>query len=66
MTTYGTLPDGREARLFTLENAQGLRARVTDWGATLVSVETPDRGGNFADITLGSDTLDGWLANPYY
>jgi len=66
LTTYGTLPDGREARLFTLENAQGLRARVTDWGATLVSVETPDRGGNFADITLGSDTLDGWLANPYY
>ena len=66
MTTYGILPDGREARLFTLENAHGLRARVTDWGATLVSVETPDRVGNFADITLGSDTLDGWLANPHY
>lgn len=66
MTTYGTLPDGREARIFTLENAHGLRARVTEWGATLVSVETPDRHGKLADITLGSDTLEGWLANPHY
>ncbi len=66
LTTYGTLPDGREARLFTLQNAHGLRATVTDWGATLVSMETPDRQGNPADITLGSDTLEGWLANPFY
>ncbi len=66
LTTYGTLPDGREARLFTLQNAHGLRATVTDWGGTLVSMETPDRKGNLADITLGSDTLEGWLGNPFY
>ncbi len=66
LTTYGTLPDGREARLFILQNAHGLRATVTEWGATLVSMETPDRKGNLADITLGSDTLEGWMANPFY
>jgi aldose 1-epimerase len=63
---YGTLPDGRQAHIFTLVNTHGLRARLTDWGATLLSVETPDHLGNSADITLGSDSLHGWLANPYY
>lgn len=66
MTSYGFLPDGREAHLYTLENANGLRARVSDWGATLVSVETPDRAGGMADITLGSDSLEGWMTNPFY
>jgi aldose 1-epimerase len=66
METYGTLPDGRVARIFTLENRHGLRARVTEYGAILVSVETPDRHGKLADITLGFDTLAGWLQNPSY
>ncbi len=66
MSTYGTLPDGREARLFTLENPNGLRVTLTDWGATLVSVEAPDREGNLADITIGCDSLEGWMGNPFY
>lgn len=63
---YGTLADGREVSLFTLVNANGLRARVCDFGALLVSMETPDRDGNLADLTHGYDTLDGWLENPAY
>ena len=36
------------------------------WGATLVSMEVPDRDGKFADVTLGFDTLDGYLgAHPF-
>jgi len=66
LETYGTLPDGREVRIFTLENRNGLRARVTEYGAILVSLEAPDRDGKLADITLGFDTLAGWLHNPSY
>jgi aldose 1-epimerase len=66
METYGTLPDGREARIFTLENRNGLRARVTEYGAILVSLEAPDRDGNLADVTLGYDSLAGWLTNNSY
>lgn len=58
---YGTLPDGRTAHTYTLTNANGLTAVLTDFGATLVSLHTPDRDGNMADITLGYDTLDGWV-----
>ena len=65
-TTYGTLPDGSTAKLYTLTNANGLTATLTDFGATLVSMKTPDRDGNLADITLGYDTLDGWVSDTSY
>jgi len=64
---FGNLPDGREVKLFTLTNKHGLRARILEYGAILVSMETPDRHGTLADLTHGFDTLDGWLANgPYF
>jgi aldose 1-epimerase len=58
---YGVLPDGRSAGIFTLTNSNGLRARVTEFGAILVSMETPDKTGKFEDLTHGFDTLDGWV-----
>lgn len=63
---YGKLPDGREAKIFTLVNKNGLKARVTEYGAILVSMETPDKAGKLADITHGYDTLEGWLTNTSY
>ena len=64
--TYGTLPDGTTAGLYTLTNANGLTATLTDFGATLVSLKTPDRNGNLADITVGYDTLNGWVNDGSY
>ncbi len=63
---YGTLPDGRQAMLFTLVNRHGLRARLTDFGAILVSLTAPDREGRLADVTLGYDDLDGWVGDRCY
>ncbi|HEX5791155.1 MAG TPA: hypothetical protein VFY13_08365, partial [Luteolibacter sp.] len=63
---WGKMPDGREVALFTLTNAKGLRARVTEYGAILVSMEIPDRKGKSADVTHGYDTLEGWLTNTSY
>jgi len=65
--SYGKTPDKQTVVLYTLTNPNGLKARVTNYGATLVSLETPDRDGNFADIILGFDTLDGYLTeHPYF
>jgi aldose 1-epimerase len=64
--TFGTMPDGREVKIFTLTNKNGLRARVTEYGAILVSMEAPDRSGITADLTYGYDDLAGWLANTSY
>lgn len=63
---FGKMPDGREAKIFTLTNKNGLKARVTEYGAILVSMETPDKSGKSADITHGYDTLEGWLTNTSY
>jgi len=65
-TRYGKLPDGRQVDLYTLTNANGLRVKIMNYGATTVGVEVPDRDGKFADITLGYDTLAGWLTNTSY
>jgi len=65
-SVYGKMPDGREAKLFTLTNASGMEAKVTEYGAILVSLLAPDREGKLADVTHGYDTLDGWLTNSSY
>jgi aldose 1-epimerase len=61
--SYGKLPDGRSADIFTLTNSSGMRVRLTNYGAITVGVEVPDRDGRLADVTLGYDTLEGWLGN---
>jgi len=58
---FGQTPDGQQVDLYTLTNANGLRARVTNYGAILVSMEVPDRNGKLADMTLGYDSLDGYV-----
>jgi aldose 1-epimerase len=65
--SFGKTPDGQEVDLYTLTNANGLKARITNYGAILVSLEVPDKNGKLADITLGFDTLDGYIkGHPYF
>jgi aldose 1-epimerase len=65
--SFGKTPDGKQVDLYTLTNTSGIRARITNFGAILVSLEVPDRNGNLADITLGFDKLDGYLGeHPYF
>ena len=64
---FGKTADGREVSLYTLANANGLVVKMSDYGATVVSVETPDRDGKLANITLGFPTLEGYLQrHPYF
>ena len=64
---FGTLPDGRGVEVYTLVNKNGLKARLTDYGATLVELTAPDRDGRFGDIVLGFDSLEGYLkSSPYF
>ncbi len=57
---------GRPVDLYTLGNARGMQAKVSTYGAILVSVVAPDRRGQLADVLLGHDTLAGYLGtHPY-
>jgi aldose 1-epimerase len=64
---YGKAKDGQRVDLYTCTNAKGLVVQLTNYGATVVSVETPDKNGKLANITLGFPSLDGYLArHPYF
>src|SRR5208337_2708878 len=64
---FGTTPDGKAVELYTLTNTHGLEVRVMTYGGIIVSLQTPDKRGKFADITLGFDSLAGYLGkSPYF
>jgi aldose 1-epimerase len=63
---YGKMPDGTAVSLYTLTNDKGMRVKLTNYGAITVSVEVPDKAGKVTDVTLGYDTLDGWLKSTSY
>lgn len=60
----GRTDDGKEVSRFTLTNKMGLRASVTDLGATWLGMEVPDREGEFKDVLLGYDTVAMIYENP--
>ena len=64
---FGKMPDGTAVDIYTLRNASGVEARITNYGGIVVSLKVPDRNGKFDDVVLGYDTLDGYLKNnsPY-
>jgi aldose 1-epimerase len=64
--TFGKLPDGRSVASVTLSNAKGVSANIIAWGATIQSVVMPDRNGKKADVALGYDNIDQYLAKPQY
>lgn len=64
--SFGKTADGVEATLYTLRNKHGLEAAVTNFGATLVSLKTPDRQGKLADIVLGYEDVSGYEAGKVY
>ncbi len=60
----GETPDGRPVSRFEIRNGRGLSLEVLDYGATVVSVETPDRKGQLANITLRLASLSDYLERP--
>jgi aldose 1-epimerase len=58
--------DGEDVFLYTLSNAHGLVMKMTNYGATVVSLEAPDRSGKLANVTLGFATLDGYRNHDAY
>lgn len=64
---FGALPDGRKVELYTLRNAKGMEARISSYGGLLISLTAPDRNGKYEDVTLGYDSLNGYLKDtPYF
>lgn len=64
---FGTSPDGKPVTLYTLRNANGVEAEISNYGGIVTSLKVPDRHGNLGDVVLGYDNLDGYLKDsPYF
>jgi len=63
---FGTV-NGQPVERYTLTNGR-LRVRILTYGGILQTVETPDRDGRLANVTLGFATLDEYVksGNPAY
>ena len=62
-----TLPGGRTARVYSLTNRRGVKARITNYGGILLSMDVPDRKGRMSDVVLGFDEIARYeKESPYF
>jgi aldose 1-epimerase len=65
-SSFGTLPDGREATLYTLTNANGMIAKISNLGGVIAELHVPDRDGVLADVCHGYDNVAAYMGESNY
>ena len=52
---------------YTLTNRNGMSAKIITLGGIVTELKVPDKDGKFADVALGFDSVDGYVAgHPYF
>jgi aldose 1-epimerase len=54
---------GGKIALYTLESGNGITMQVTNYGARVVSLWTPDKNGKQEDIVLGYENIERYINN---
>lgn len=62
-TEFGQTKNGETVYLYELTNKNGMVAKVTDFGANLVSLTAPDKKGVYEDVVLGYDKVSDYEKN---
>ena len=63
---FGKSPEGCDVYAYTLENGSGVRARITNFGGTIINLWVKDKNGAEKDVVCGFDTLEGYLTSAGY
>jgi aldose 1-epimerase len=63
---FGLLPGGGGVEIHAFTNTNGVEVRAMSYGATVVSIRTPDRHAQFDDVVLGFDAFDDYLTRARY
>ena len=64
---FGRTKQGEVAHIYTLTNANGCEAKITNYGGIVVSLKVPDKTGQLSDVVLGYETLDKYIEKtPYF
>lgn len=59
------LVDGKEVVQYTLTNANGMTARIINYGAIVTELTAPDKSGKFENVVLGFDKPESYWTDPY-
>ncbi|MFC8243654.1 aldose epimerase family protein [Streptomyces chartreusis] len=63
---FGRLADGTKVYSWSLANG-GTRMKVLSYGGVVQSLELPDRRGHYANVSLGFDNIEDYVAgSPYF
>ncbi|MBD3308118.1 hypothetical protein GF339_16865 [candidate division KSB3 bacterium] len=60
---FGETPDGKAVDIYTLRNEHGIEAKIATFEGVVVSLLVPDEEGQVADVVLGYDTLEEYIAH---
>jgi aldose 1-epimerase len=59
--------DGKQsAKLFTLKNDAGMEVTISDWGGCITHIKVPNKDGEFQDVAVCPDTVEGLQNNSPY
>jgi aldose 1-epimerase len=64
--SFGTV-DGKPVDIYTLTNAKGATAKITNYGAIVTDLQMPDKAGKMGSVVLGLDDVDTYVKkSPYF
>ncbi|MEO9476697.1 MAG: aldose epimerase family protein [Cyclobacteriaceae bacterium] len=64
---FGSMPDGTEVEVYKMTNTAGMSVKVITYGGIITSLTAPDKDGNYEDVVLGYNKLEGYLeASPFF
>ncbi|WP_423127486.1 aldose epimerase family protein [Gaoshiqia sp. Z1-71] len=63
--TFGKTPDGQTVELFSLTNNRQVTVNITNYGAVITAIITPDKSGKTENIVCGFDKLEDYLSDAY-
>lgn len=60
VTEFGITKTGESVKQYTIENVNGMKAVVMNYGAILKELHVPDKDGNLQDVVWGYEELAGY------
>ena len=62
---FGNTNEGIDVDLFTLSNDHQVTIKITNYGAIITSIVTPDKNGELTNIVCGFEKLENYLSPEY-
>jgi aldose 1-epimerase len=62
-SAFETTINGKKTSLYTLISGNGVTVQITNYGARIVSIWTPDKSGKYEDISIGYENIDRYIHN---